>query len=141
MIDVVVLGPIERQSPAILLVGLWTYIVMVNGVPGKVAIIIDFLAGSPRDLGVVQPPLFANISLLQPLKLLTERLVNVRIIGLQNAGDATTMKKKSMTLFLHNKLSHILVEVRRKPIEHHANRILRSLLDLKQQSAAGVRLG
>ena len=67
---------------------------MVNGIPGKVTIIIDFLAGSPRDLGVVQPPLFANISLLQPLKLLTERLVNVRIIGLQNAGDATPYEKE-----------------------------------------------
>ena len=67
--------------------------------------------------------------------------MNVRIIGLQNAGDATPMKKKTMTLLLHNQSFHVLVEVRRKPIEHHANRILRSLLDLKQQSAAGVRLG
>ena len=76
-------------------------------------------------LARLQPPLLASIDLLQPLKLLTERLVNVRIIGLQNAGDATPMKEKTMTLFLQNKLSHILVEVRRKPIEHHANRILR----------------
>ena len=114
---------------------------MVNGIPGKVTIIIDFLAGSPRDLARRKPPLFANIDLFQPLNLLTEWFVNVRIIGLQHAGDATPMKKKTMTLELHNKPSHILVEVRRKPIEHHADRILRSLLDLKQQSAAGATLG
>ena len=113
---------------------------MVNGSPGKVTVIIDFLAGSPRDLARLKIPLFENIFLFQPLKLLTERFVNVRIIGLQNAGDATPMKKKTMTLDLHNQPSHVLVEVRRKPIEHHANRVLRSLLDLKQQSAAGLSL-
>ena len=67
---------------------------MVNGSPGKVTVIIDFLPASPRDLARLQPPLCANIDLFQPLKLLTERFVNVRIIGFQNAGDATPYEKE-----------------------------------------------